>query len=533
MDQIADAEERRQNLQQQLDARRSRGDRNRSGQFATPPDLAVQIATFVTNLVDRYEPITFLEPSLGSGAFYYGLLRAFGKDQIKDAVGIEFDNEFATLAKEVWSPHGLQVMHADFFDIVQSNALGLQPSVLLANPPYTRHHHLTAKDKQRLQQLTLSRTGIEVSGLAGMYVHFFLLAMSLLRNNGIGAWLIPSGFMDVNYGAALRDYLTREVTTIRIHRFDPTDVQFGDALVTSSVVVVKRTPPPNGWQVEITYGGDMAAPKVANCVSIKTLRGREKWSIFANGQKYLKTRSATTHITLGDLFRIQRGIATGANDFFIMRREDAAVRGIPNKFLKPILPPPRHLTATIIGAENDGYPTLEQQLVVFDSDISQRTIEEEYPDVWKFLTSEAAKAIRARYLIMKRSPWYRQEQRQPAPYMLTYMGRSKDLAKPFRFIWNQSDAIGSNLYLLLYPRKPLAEFLDRHLNRREAIFNMLDGITSGMLKESGRVYGGGLHKMEPRELASIPLTGVVDDFPVLGKYYQQDLFEESVILGSH
>jgi hypothetical protein len=49
--------------------------------------------------------------------------------------------------------------------------------------------------------------------------------------------------MDVNYGRVLKRYLTERVTLRRIHRFDASDVQFDDALVTSAVVVFENTPP--------------------------------------------------------------------------------------------------------------------------------------------------------------------------------------------------------------------------------------------------------------------------------------------------
>src|ERR1041385_1680438 len=46
-----------------------------------------------------------------------------------------------------------------------------------------------------------------------------------LQENGIGALLLPSEFMDVNYGEALRRYLCQDVELLRIHRFDPNDVR--------------------------------------------------------------------------------------------------------------------------------------------------------------------------------------------------------------------------------------------------------------------------------------------------------------------
>ena len=72
--------------------------------------------------------------------------------------------------------------------------------VVLTNPPYVRHHHLAAEEKQRLRELAQNATGLRLSGLAGLYCYFLLIAHAWLAENGLAAWLIPSEFMDVNYG---------------------------------------------------------------------------------------------------------------------------------------------------------------------------------------------------------------------------------------------------------------------------------------------------------------------------------------------
>src|SRR5207302_6159457 len=82
---------------------------------------------------------------------------------------------------------------------------------------------------------------IKISGLAGLYCYFLLLADAWLADGGFGIWLIPSEFMDVNYGQAVKRYLTEDVKLVHIHRFCPADVQFSDALVSSAVVVFEKT----------------------------------------------------------------------------------------------------------------------------------------------------------------------------------------------------------------------------------------------------------------------------------------------------
>ncbi len=74
--------------------------------------------------------------------------------------------------------------------------------------------------------------------------------------------------MDVNYGVSLKRYLLSKVNLIHVHRFDPTDVQFGDALVSSSVVWLRNESPRTGHAVRFTYGGTLEQPKLERLVSM-------------------------------------------------------------------------------------------------------------------------------------------------------------------------------------------------------------------------------------------------------------------------
>lgn len=516
-------EARRQAVQAELDARRSGTERNRLGQFATPNALAVEITRHVQSIAGRSLcAIRFADPSIGTGSFYSAVLTVFGPERIERAVGVELDPAFCEAARDLWGNAGLEVVRGDFTRVVANGSRPSSPNLILANPPYVRHHHLEREDKERLQALVYRMTGVEINGLAGLYVYFLLLATAWMEDGGYAAWLIPSEFMDVNYGAALKRFLTDRVTLIRAHRFDPDDVQFGDALVSSVVLVFRKAPSPRGHAVEFTFGGTLGAPHASDSIPVEQLREARKWTVYPRHAKNdRRTSTDGGGPTLGDFFRVQRGIATGSNKFFVLDRAAAERRRFPNRYLRPILPSPRHLKTTVIDADEKGYPLIDRQLCVIDCDLPERVLKDRHPVLWEYLQTAEVLGIKDGYLVGKRTPWYKQERREPAPFLCTYMGRGSDQKQPFRFIWNRSQAIGTNLYLMLYPRDGLAVMLRQHADRAADVFALLGQVTGHELRGEGRVYGGGLNKIEPNELARISAAPFVRRWPQLNSAVQR------------
>lgn len=486
--------------QTKLDQSRTKAERNKLGQFATPLELAREIGRAVRDVWgERTDTCSFLEPSIGLGAFHEAFRAAFSP--ACEAVGYESDRAVASACQSIWAGTRLQVIEQDFTQADIPHTSESRFDIVLANPPYVRHHHLGIEAKSRLQTLVFERTGLKVGGLAGLYIYFFLLADAWMAENGVAAWLIPSEFLDVNYGTVLRRYLTEQVDLIRIHRFIASDTQFDDALVTSAVVIFRKRPPRQG-SVIFSLGGSVDRPFQKVCHSIESLRASHKWSSIRD-----RSEPCDDYPKLGDYFSIRRGIATGANAFFVLEHARAVEQGIPEWALRPILPGARFLKGDIIEAESNGYPLIDKPLALLDC---RKTWDQlDHDPLKSYLAQGMASGVDRGYLAAHRSPWYLQESRKPSPFLCTYMGRGSAGRAPFRFLWNKSAAIAANTYLMLDPLPSVQARIDSDPGLAESIFTWLRSLSADQLVRQGRVYGGGLHKLEPKELAATPAHGLV------------------------
>jgi len=502
-------EQFRQELLAELNSAKTQTDRNRHGQFATPFKLASEIVHHAVCMLPEDVEIRFLEPGFGTGPFYSALINSVFAGRVRAACGFELDPHYGQAAQRLCSGNGLRLNIGDFTKTEPPKTQKGKFNLVVCNPPYVRHHHLSPTQKKDLQSAVAFYTNFKMHGLSGLYTYFMILSQAWMSEGGVGAWLIPSEFMDVNYGQKVKQFLLKKVTLHQVHHCNPQEVQFDDALVSSAIVFFTNCPPSKNHKVVFSFGGSLRKPRLSHFVDTEYLRDIPKWRTLP--QNGLASPSHNSDVTLANLFTIKRGVATGCNSFFILTPDCVQEHQISTDFLIPILPSPKHLETNEVISNQNGTPKTKNGLFLLSCNVPQEKLRSMHPSLWRYLQHGVAAGVHERYLCRHRSPWYAQEVRPPAPLLFTYMGRpTKHRELPFRFILNHSKATAANVYLLLYPKPPLASLFRNEPRMLKEVWKALSSIPPEMLTGKGRLYGGGLHKMEPRELGNVPANTIGD-----------------------
>lgn len=479
----------------------SRRSGQRVGLFLTPPELAQEMVAAALGVLGPEQPIDFGDPAIGGAIFFATLLRVADREQIRSAVGIEVDPFRGQQTMSKWRGSDLRVLTGNFLD----SELDATRSLILANPPYVRFQRLQRSDSMRWQDRIQRSLGLSVDGRADLYIYFVLTAHDWLAPEGISGWLLPSEFLQANYGRVLRDYLAKHVELLYLHTYDIGTPRFENARVSSTIVMFRKRVPNPRHLARLSAGGSLAQPLETRVVTTAELVPLEKW-VPAFWSRQSTRRSDGVRIS--DLFVVRRGIATGSNRHFVLTSAEVGTLEVPSKWIKPVIPKARNLVGNIIDADRNGNPLVGRPLWLIDADASMDSVRRESPKLAAYL-ERVASEVGSRRLLRARNPFYRQERRPSPRFFVGNMGRTSIEGCRSRFFLNRSRAVVLNNYFALYPRPHVTDLLSSGEVRDTELLDALCSISEEEIAREGRVYVSGLHKIEPRELERL----IVPDLP--------------------
>lgn len=479
--------------------RHRRSELQKRSAFATPPELARDVATAVT-IYAGLSPngmVDFGDPAFGNGVLYAAAREAIGADRINSARVVEIDEATARSTSQRWSRSGISVLNADFLGVPAEEGAW---SMVLANPPYRRSQDIT-QNLSHLRAAIAERTGISVSARSDLYVYFLLQADAWLRQGGIAAWILPSEFQVTSYGVAIRRYLSTQVELLRIHTYDARDPLFDNALASTCVVIFRKRTPSPSHPSEVTFGGTLAEPGKIRHVPARTLAASARWSFAALDEPLVVDHADDRFHRLGELFDFSRGIATGANSYFVLDDTQLETLSVDRRWVRPLIPRARHVPDGQIFGDDQGDPLPRSGRWLIDTSATVDEIGDGSPEFADYLRRLEA-AVGDRFLVARRPSPFKQERREPAPFLFVYMAKT-DTRTP-RFLVNYSRAVHLNNMIGMYPKPRLWELF----SSTDQVYDALRSITVAEFELAGRSYGNGLLKLEPRELRELPLKSL-------------------------
>ncbi len=452
------------------------------GQVFTP----MPVAEWMVSWACAGDPRRILDPAMGRGVFIEALERLVARRSAAGLVRVdacEIDSSMLRRGRPRFTRLEVRCRCEDF--ITADFRRGYD--AIIANPPYVRHHALAYGES--MLQVYDRLCGRRLSRMTNLYGYFLVRIWSLLAEHGRAAVITPAEWLNADFGVALKAYLLEQNAIEAILQFDHSAGIFDGAITTAAIILLRRGRAADEPIRLLNLPGPEALAGLSLGEGRALLPGElvpsAKWTPLFGLMRQLVSGGPT----LGDVAVCTRGIATGANSYFVLRESQRRHLGISHADLVPCIAKARHVRGGSFR-RSDLKKLIDGDEPVFLLRPRARLS----PPVRRYLAEGLRQEIHHRYLPSHRPVWFRPERRQPAPILVSVFARGS-----FRFVRNYAGSLHLTAYHGIYPR-------DASRGKIQAILDCLARKeTQEALADHRRVYGGGLLKVEPRDVEALAI----------------------------
>lgn len=434
------------------------------------------IADFMSHLLEPISKDQVLDPSLGMGSLLDGM-NALSKNL--HLTGCEIDPQMAERFQNQHT-YSLNLLQGDYLQIPFER----QFDRIICNPPYHRFQEI--KNRSTLMSEFQSRYGVKMSGYSNSCVYFLIKSMQELKEKGRCCYIMPYEFLNTGYGVCVKEALLKSRMLKMILKFDHKIQVFEDAVTTACIVLLEHIP-----NERVSFGtihslAEIENGTLADSVELldygyEELIPNQKWSKFF--EKDLGTHQHAT-VSLDSLVKIRRGIATGANEYFLLSKSRLEELGIRRECCRLCIPKAKLLKSNFLSQkEMEDLIRQDKNVFLFDAKRAELECEKAY------IRQGEEMGIMNRYLTSHRTPWYAIENRKPAPVLLCVFNRDN-----IKVVRNEAMIYSLTTFHSLYPLE------ETNIDMDVLFCYLLTPTAQRLLKENKREYARGLEKFEPSDL---------------------------------
>lgn len=470
-----------------------------SGSFYTPSILSNFVLKHIfENYFFRSEAYNVLEPSCGDGEF----LKAFIESDLYTALDdstLYFcekdEQEYSKSLSLLDTAFNLSYSGecCDFLDFQENS--GIKYNLIIGNPPYIDKRRLSEEQINKCKRI-FSNADVKSPNIHNIWTAFVAACVGMLDEHGVLAFVLPAEILQVNYTSSIRQFLTASFSKIDIFAFN--ELIFSGTEQDVILLIASKSchkdiePGISFYQVDKL--NDLLIPEYTRKHTNIHRKTLNKWTNYIVSDTELdfldelkvKVNSITHYCS-----KIEVGIVTGVNNYFILNQKEVENRGLIHN-TKTIVTRGSYVKDCLFLNDKTLNILLSKGLPSALLHIDNKPIDTLSPEVLSYLKAGIDAGKNLGYKCSIRQNWYH----VPSTWVSNAVFVKRTHIYP-RLLVNTSQVLVTDSFYRINNRE--------NYDINNIAFSFYNTLTFIHAELEGRYYGGGVLELTPNEFKKLPL----------------------------